>query len=106
VKAYFVLAADAALLVALFYVVEDWTWRVAYAESPHGHTEGYAVSFSYSLFTQIFTMSANGARLASPPTLDWTQVLVAALVVVNAWYLYSRFSKREGVSVPADPVPS
>ena len=99
-----VLLLDALLLVALFYVSSDMAWRTAYAMTPHGHTSGYSVSFSYSLFTQIFTMSAGGATLASPPTLDWIQVLGVAIVLLNGWYLYTAYSK--GRPHPAAPEPS
>ena len=96
-----VLLVDALVLVALFYVNADWQWRIAYAASPHGHTSGYVPSFSYSLFTQIFTMSSSGVSLASPLTLDWIQVLGVALVIINGWYLYSTYAKRK--TPPASP---
>ena len=89
-----VLLADAMLLLAVFYVVGDLQWRVAYASSPHGHTTGYAASFSYSIFTQVFTMSGSGVTLSSPLTLDWIQVLALVLVVLNGWYVYSLVARR------------
>ena len=93
-KAYQVLVADAFLLVALFFVQSDLQGRVAYAETVHGHTTGYVSSFSYSLFTQAFTMSGPGVSLSSPLTLDWIQVLGALLIVLNGWYLYSAFARK------------
>ncbi len=102
-----VVVIDFLLLVALLYVAGDQQWRVAYAESPHSRTSGYATSFSYSLFTQVFTMSGKGVSLSSPLTLDWVQVLVAALFVVNAWFVYvtlgARRKKSSAVSVPVQP---
>ena len=98
-----VLLIDALLLAALFYVSSDMAWRTAFAMTPHGHTSGYMVAFTYSLFTQVFTMSASGATLASPPTLDWIQVLGAAIVILNGWYLYTAFSKRNPRAAAPEP---
>lgn len=96
-----VLALDALLLVALYFVLGDLQWRAAKAESPHGHTAaGYAVSYSYSLFTHVFRMTGSGYTLASPLTLDWVQVIGVVLVAVNAWFLYATFSRRKGAPRP------
>jgi hypothetical protein len=78
-----VLAADAVLLVALFYVIQDLQWRTSDAG-----TLRYSASFSYNVLTQFFTMAGGTQRLTSPPTLDWVQALAYALVVVNAWFGY------------------
>lgn len=104
---YFVLLIDAILLVAVFYVVGDIQWRVADAGSPHGRTSGYSTSFTYSVFTQVFTMTGKGVVLSSPPTLDWVQVLAVALLVVNGWFLYSVYAGRKNKpAAPASPVQS
>ena len=101
-----VLGFDVLLLVALYFVIGDLLWRAAKAGSPHGHTAtGYAVSYTYSLFTQIFTMSGGGTTLASPLTLDWVQVIGALLVVVNVWFLYVTFLGRKDVPKPAQDAP-
>jgi hypothetical protein len=106
VKTYLkVVLVDILILIALYYVVADQQSRVSYAASPHGHTSvGYSVSFGYSLFTQIFTMSGPGVTLSSPPTLDWIQVLVFALVLLNGWFLYSVYRGRSRAPASQPPV--
>jgi len=84
-----VLAADAVLLVTLFYVIQDLQWRTSYAGALR-----YSPSFSYNVLTQFFTMAGSTSRLTSPPTLDWVQTLAYALVVVNAWFAYLLVKSR------------
>jgi hypothetical protein len=98
-----VIAVDLLLLVSIVYVLEDLQWRAAYAASAHGHTAGYTPSFSYSFFTQVFTMSRGGASLSSPLTLDWIQLLGIALVLLNGWLLYSTYTKRRRGSIARSP---
>ncbi len=113
-----VLAADALLLVALYYVVLDLDWRTSYAASLHTACPnlcGYTPSFSYSFLTRLFTMAGNPAlrssasvRLTSPPTLNWVQVLSVILVAVNAWFVYVALWKGRrstGMSRPSESVP-
>ncbi len=79
---YKILVADAVLLFGEYLILQDLRWRSTFASS-----EGFSPSFSYSVLTQFFTMSGRGLTLESPPTLDWVQLIVAVLVVMNAWYL-------------------
>jgi len=46
-------------------------------------------SFSYSLLIQFFSMRSGNLLLTSPPTLDWTQVLILLLVVIDVWYFWA-----------------
>ena len=86
---YKVALVDLVLVYALFSVLQDLDWRTYYAGTPHAAVpSGYAASFSYSVHTRFFTMSAGNVTLTSPPTLDWVQLVVIALVVVNAWFAY------------------
>lgn len=98
-----VLAIDIILAATLVYVVGDQQWRVAYAESSHARTTGYATSFSYSVFTQVFTMAGKGISLASPLTLDWVQVLAVVLFAVNAWFAYVTLAGRRRKPAPDAP---
>ena len=96
-RALKVLAVDAFLLVALFYVVQDLHWRSDYAAAVVSRCAGacsYAPSFSYGFLTQVFTMAGNSVQLASPTTLDWTQALVYVLVLLNAWLVYTYWASR------------
>jgi len=93
-----VILADAVLLTGLYLVVKDLEWRSSYAASAHNACEGpcsYTPSLSHSILTQFFTMTGNGVSLTSPPTLDWVQLLVVILVVVNVWYGYSFLETRK-----------
>jgi hypothetical protein len=96
-RTLWVVIADVLLLTGLYYVVLDLQWRSAYASSIHYACEGpcsYTASFSRSILTQFFTMTGNNASLTSPPTLDWVQLLVLALVLINVWYGYSFIFER------------
>lgn len=92
-----VFLADIVLLFALYSVFVDLQWRTGYAGSLHLACPqfcSYTPSFSYSLLTQFFTLAGNGARLTSPPTLDWVQLIVYVLVMLNAWYAYKTWKSR------------
>ncbi|MDG7006942.1 MAG: hypothetical protein JRN06_01710 [Nitrososphaerota archaeon] len=102
---YKVIAADLVLLAALYFVLQDISWRTSYASSPHDACAGmctYDPSFSYGLLTRVFTMTGNNARLVSPLTLDWVQVLAIVLVALNAWFAYVTLKSRSrgGVREP------
>lgn len=87
---YKVALIDLLLLVALYFVFGDLAWRAYYAGTAHaGLVRGYGSAFSYSLLTRTFTMTGGAIPLVSPPTLDWVQVLVYLLVVLNGWFAYS-----------------
>ena len=94
-----VLIADAILLIAEFYVIQDLDWRTAYAASLHGACSpnfcSYTPSFSYNFLIRIFTMSGNRVSLTSPPTLDWVQLLAYILVAINVWFAYTILAKRK-----------
>jgi hypothetical protein len=92
-----VFLADVILLFALYSVFVDLQWRTGYAASLHTACPqfcSYSPSFSYSLVTQFFTLAGNGVRLISPPTLDWVQLIVFVLVVLNVWYSYKTLKSR------------
>ena len=79
-----ILAADAVLLGSMFLVLQDLEWRTGYASS----ALHYAPSFDYSVLTRFLTMTGQSTSLVSPPTLDWVQLLMAVLAVLNLSYLY------------------
>jgi hypothetical protein len=103
---YKILLVDIVLVVALYSVLQDLQWRTSYAASLHDACGGlcsYAPSFGYGVFTRVFTLSGNGVRLASPPMVDWVQILVVLLVLVNGWYLYVvlRAKKPQSTTLPS-----
>jgi hypothetical protein len=77
---------DAVLLIFAYFVYQDLDWRNSFAAS-----HGYAPSTSYSLLTRTFTLTGKGTTLQSPPTLDWIQVVVALLIVINLVYAFEAF---------------
>lgn len=100
--AYKVALADLVLLAALYFVLQDLAWRAYYAGTPHAAVPGYVPSDTYSIFTRFFTMAGSGVSLTSPPTLDWVQLLVVALVALNGWFAYRAYSlKPRQVAVAA-----
>jgi hypothetical protein len=104
-RIFTVVAVDAVLLVALFYVLLDLEWRASYAASPHdacGQICSYSASFSYSLLTRFFSMSGNGVTLASPATFDWVQGLAFAIVILNAWFAYKVLQSRKSRSLAVE----
>ncbi len=77
------LAFDILALIALYFVEYNVAWRNAYARS-----EGLLPSTGYAPFLKYFLIEGASVPLRSPPTLDWVQVLLVSLVVVNAFYFY------------------
>ena len=51
-------------------------------------------SFSYSVLIQFFSMRSENTLLTSPPVLDWTQVFVLLLIILNVWYFLPFFRRR------------
>jgi hypothetical protein len=102
-----VAALDVLVLSALVYVNQDLQWRSAYAQEALNRCAGlcsYAPSFSYGFLTQVFTMSGNSVQLASPPTLDWIQLLIYLLALLNGWLIYATMRSR--TTAPRPKVPS
>ena len=103
-----VLAVDVILLAAGFWVLQDLQWRVGFASSLHNACSPicrYSPSFSYSVLTRFFTMTGNGVSLTSPPTLDWVQLIVCLLVVVNAWFAWTAFKGKPRPGATASDQP-
>jgi hypothetical protein len=93
-----VLLADAVLLLAEFFAIQDFQARVACAlGSPlygYGCLARSSPSYSYSFLTESFSMVVNGTTVRSPPMLDWVQLTAAALIVINVWYVYFLLRRR------------
>jgi len=89
-----VLIANAFLLILIYSVYADEQWRIGCALG-----QGFncsvrsAPSYAYSLLTRFFSMRNATMPLTSPPILDWIQVLVVVLLLVDVWYLL-RFRAR------------
>ena len=93
-----VIAFDSVLLLALFSVLQDLQWRANYAASLHDACSrlcSYSPSFGYAPLIRFLTMSGNGVNLTSPPSLDWVQALVCAILVLNLWYAYTSLQSNK-----------
>jgi hypothetical protein len=90
-----ILVADVVLLLAVYLVNLDVQNRIncAVGLAPYCSARSDP-SFSYSLLTQFFSMRSGNMLLTSPPTLDWTQVLILLLIVINIWFFLPLFRRR------------
>jgi hypothetical protein len=98
-----VLLADAVLLLAEFFAIQDIQARVACSlGSPlygYGCLARSSPSYSYSFLTESFSMIVNGTTVRSPPMIDWVQLTAGVLVVINLWYLYGVLRRRSSRQV-------
>lgn len=96
-----VAAFDALVLVLLYLVFQDLSWRSSYVKS-----EGFTLHTSFLPLIRLPTIDGNvQTPLVSPPVLDWAQVLIYLLVIVNVFYLFSAVRKRHRVTEaePSNP---
>lgn len=83
---------DLLALAFLYLVLQDLARRTSYAES-----ERLIPSTTYSFFVRVFSITGDTIQipkgLVSPPALDWVQVIVASLIIVNGLYVFSTLRK-------------
>lgn len=104
-----VLVLNIVLLYVYSLVGQDFASRLAYDRSI-----GMAPSVSYSVFTYVLSGSNGATFIPGLLTLDWSQVILVALVVVDAGFVISLLQERrqragrsQGPSqAPAPPPPS
>lgn len=84
-----VAAINVVLLLLLYFVTADQAERTAYAAR-----EGLAFLFSKSILVQTSVLQGSRGALQSPLTLDWVQLLVGALVVVDVLFAYEWSGRR------------
>jgi hypothetical protein len=103
-----VLVADLVWVAAILLVLQDVHMRVDCSiDGCTSFIRRTSAGFTYSVLTKSFSFVGNGNNLTSPPTLDWVQVLVVALVVLNAWYAYGALVGRSrGIGSSAASVAS
>ena len=79
-------AFDVTALTLLYLIEQDLDARASYVRSEH-----LTPSTMYSLFFHTFSITGSTVQfpLVSPPVLDWVQVLVALLILVNGLYIFS-----------------
>ncbi len=84
-----VLGANAVLISLLYWVTLDEAARSAYAAH-----EGLAFQVFQSVLYQTSTLWGSSGPLQSPPTLDWVQLLVIAILAVDALVVYGALARR------------
>jgi len=88
-KALEILAVNAVLLLALYFVASDVETRTEYAAR-----QGHSYFFSQSFLTETSTLLGANGPLQSPLTLAWLQVILVVLVVLDVLYLYGWVQRR------------
>jgi len=78
-----VLLVDLVLVVFAYFVLQDLAWRDSYAAS-----RGYSAVTAFSLLTRRLDLKNGATSLVSPFTLDWIQVVIALLIIVNVAYVF------------------
>lgn len=93
-KAVTLAVFDLLALGILYLVLQDLAWRTSY---PKSELPPLSLSTTYSLFVRTFRITGNTIQipngLVSPPVLDWVQIVVASLIVVNGLYVLSRLRR-------------
>jgi len=84
-----VIVVNTVLLLLLYFVTADQAERAAYAAE-----EGLAFLFSRSVLVQTSILQGSRGTLQSPLTLDWVQLLLGALVVIDGLLAYEVIKRR------------
>lgn len=88
-RAVEIVATNVVLLLLLYFVTADQTERAAYASK-----EGLAFLFSRSILVQTSVLQGSRGAVQSPLTLDWIQLLVGALVIIDFLFAYEWAERR------------
>ena len=81
-----VFVVNVVLILLAYLVYQDVAARAAYAGAL-----GFAPTTSYSILSHSLTLSGRGTILASPPTLDWFQLLTLIGVATDAYMFWGYF---------------
>jgi len=99
-----VLIVDALLLILTYFIYTDEQWRFHCALGQEAEClVRSSPSYAYSLLTQFFSMRGETMLLTTPPIVDWTQVVVLVLVVVNVAFLLQIYGKTSPNWIAANP---
>jgi len=85
-KEVFLGAFDVLAFASLYFVLQDLASRMSYVRS-----ERLVPGISYYIFFHTSSIQGSGIQfqLVSPPVLDWVQVIIVLLVLVNGYYIAS-----------------
>ena len=97
---------DAVVLFILYYVLTDLAWRNAYALGQHPNL---SPSTTFGILTRVFILEGGKFPLRSALTLDWVQVWVVTLVLLNGMFAVGylrrigRTRRKEGQAAANTP---
>lgn len=83
------LAVNIVLLLGIYFVLGDVATRTAYAAG-----KGMSYTFAQLFLVETSTLQGSSGGLQSPLTLDWVQLLLVVLVVVDVLYFYGWLERR------------
>ena len=85
------------ILAIIWAILQEDAGRVAYFQSL-----GFTTSTAYYPFFYVTSASNQATRIPGLLTLDWTQVMAAVLVVLDAGFLLPLVRRSRGPQPPAD----
>jgi hypothetical protein len=86
--------ANAVGIVLLYFVQLDLWWRSSCRLDTVPSCISHVASVTYFPFTKVTRLAGSGLPLTSPLTLDWFQVILVLLVVIDAYCLAQYFIGR------------
>lgn len=89
-------------IVLLYFVELDVLWRSSCGGDTTPSCISHVAAVSYFPFTMVSHLAGSGLPLTSPLTLDWFQVILVSLVIIDAYCLV-RFFTRRSRSAPQSP---
>jgi hypothetical protein len=102
VKAFYKAAVvNVVCLVLLYFVQLDLAWRSRCGNASSPTCMAHVASVTYLPFLKQTVLAGTGLPLQSPYTLDWFQVLIFVIVVVDAYYLLNYVHTRSKARSPS-----
>jgi hypothetical protein len=102
VKAFYKAAmVNVVCLMLLYFIQLDLIWRSTCGDVSSPTCIAHVASVTYLPFLKRTVLAGTVLPLQSPYTLDWFQVLIFAIVVVDAYYLLSYINTRSKARSPS-----
>jgi type III secretory pathway component EscU len=87
----FIVSSNAIILLLIWWVFRDYAYRAAYWRSM-----GFTPSTAYHPFSFVTSAIRGSTFIQGQLTIDWTQVLGAVLVIMDAAFLIGALRRRSG----------
>ena len=94
----YIIVSNAVLLSLIWWVFQDYAYRVAYWRSM-----GFSPSTKYWPFFFITSAVRGSTVIPGQLTLDWTQVLAAILVIIDLSFLAGLLRRRSRSKAQTSP---